>query len=348
MNLSNEIGIAERAEGMLWGLFIGDALAMPTHWYYDQEQLKADYGEVTDYKAPVNPHPGSILWRSRYSPPAPRADILHDQAKYWGQEDIHYHQFLEAGENTLNAQLCRLLWGVLNDECGWNAEAFFSAYIQFMTTPGMHRDTYVEEAHRVFFRNYGFGKDPSNCAEAEKHVGGLGFLFPVLAYYLERYRLGKVLALKQLELTHGGRLMAEASSILFDVLEGILQGSRPSEAVEAVVATQRSFLLKGSWQKWLHQETRYCMGRAIGTVCYVEYAIPAILYLLWKYGDDPERALIENTMSGGDNCHRGMVLGAILGAAYGVDAFPERWRAELKEPVDMLPRVRWNAGVEAG
>ncbi|MFT7698951.1 MAG: ADP-ribosyl-[dinitrogen reductase] hydrolase, partial [Candidatus Krumholzibacteriia bacterium] len=53
-----------RAEGALWGLFLGDALAMPVHWYYDRAALARDYGEVRDLLAPRNPHPGSILHRS--------------------------------------------------------------------------------------------------------------------------------------------------------------------------------------------------------------------------------------------------------------------------------------------
>ena len=99
----------ERAVGALWGLFIGDALAMPVHWYYDRQALSRDYGEVRDFMAPRHPHPDSILHRSHYTPANADADILHDQARYWGQPGIHYHQHLAAGENTLNLQLVRLM-----------------------------------------------------------------------------------------------------------------------------------------------------------------------------------------------------------------------------------------------
>ena len=92
---------SSRARGTLFGLAIGDALAMPVHWYYDRAALRADYGLVDRYLAPKNPHPGSILWRSSYQAPNARGEILHDQAVFWGQRGIHYHQFLEAGENTL-------------------------------------------------------------------------------------------------------------------------------------------------------------------------------------------------------------------------------------------------------
>ena len=42
----------ERLRGMLWGMFVGDALAMPVHWYYDVAALQRDFGIVRDYQAP--------------------------------------------------------------------------------------------------------------------------------------------------------------------------------------------------------------------------------------------------------------------------------------------------------
>jgi ADP-ribosylglycohydrolase len=61
--------IHTRARDTLYGLFIGDALAMPVHWYYNRQTMNRDYGRVTDYMAPRNPHPDSILWRSSYRAP---------------------------------------------------------------------------------------------------------------------------------------------------------------------------------------------------------------------------------------------------------------------------------------
>ena len=39
-----------------------------------------------------------------------------------------------------------------------------------------------------------------------------------------------------------------------------------------------------------------------------------------------------NTNLGGDNCHRGVVLGALLGALHGEQAWPRRWLAGLVKP----------------
>ncbi len=143
--------IHARFQGTLYGLCIGDALAMPVHWYYNRQALEEDYGQVTDYLAPHNPHPDSILWRSDYTAQNSKGDILHDQAQYWGQKGIHYHQFLNPGENTLNVKICRLLIESINQTGSYDADDFLRRYIDFMTTPGNHQDTYIEECHRNFF-----------------------------------------------------------------------------------------------------------------------------------------------------------------------------------------------------
>lgn len=44
--------IRDRVKGALLGFYIGDALAMPVHWYYNLGQLRKDFGKITKYEAP--------------------------------------------------------------------------------------------------------------------------------------------------------------------------------------------------------------------------------------------------------------------------------------------------------
>jgi ADP-ribosylglycohydrolase len=64
----------------------------------------------------------------------------------------------------------------------------------------------------------------------------------------------------------------------------------------------------------------------------VEDSVPSVLYLALKYRDRSEQGLVANTNLGGDNVHRGAVLGALLGAANGLEAFPSRWVKGLRHP----------------
>jgi hypothetical protein len=93
--MTSKIGAIEiRGNEALLGALAADALAMPVHWYYDRQALARDYGLVDHYMAPRSTHADSILWRSHYEPLNERADILREQAQYWGQRGVHYHQFL--------------------------------------------------------------------------------------------------------------------------------------------------------------------------------------------------------------------------------------------------------------
>ncbi|HMY39339.1 MAG TPA: ADP-ribosylglycohydrolase family protein, partial [Marinagarivorans sp.] len=42
---------------------------------------------------------------------------------------------------------------------------------------------------------------------------------------------------------------------------------------------------------------------------------PSLLFLLYKYLENPPQGLLANTNLGGENCHRGSVLGVLLGLA---------------------------------
>jgi ADP-ribosylglycohydrolase len=68
----------------------------------------------------------------------------------------------------------------------------------------------------------------------------------------------------------------------------------------------------------------------LGPACSISSALPSVLYLALKYGDDVETAFIENAMAGGDNCARGLALGMLLGATNGFSSIPNNWINSLK------------------
>ena len=328
--------ITYRINGALAGICVGDALAMPVHWYYNRQALENDYGLVSDFLKPFNPHPDSILWRSTYKAVNAKGEILHDQARYWGEKGVHYHQFLDAGENTLNVNICRLLVESLNQNQGYDADDFLNRYIRFMTTPNSHQDTYIEECHRNFFANYAAGIAPHKCGVIEKHIGGLSGIVPIVAYYASEPVEARENALAHLALTHPGPKMAMAAALIIDILLAVFAGHALKDVIEKKVAAQSNPLVGHPFKKLLAEPDQIVIGRRFSTACYVEDAVPAVIYLALKYHHDPEKALIVNANLGGDNAGRGAVLGAILGAAHGIEKFPNRWLRGLKEPLPEL------------
>ena len=59
----------------------------------------------------------------------------------------------------------------------------------------------------------------------------------------------------------------------------------------------------------------------------------AALHFSWKYADDFSLAILSNAKVGGDNCHRGVVVGSIVGMHTGV---PPKWLRDLKA-MEFLP-----------
>lgn len=303
------------------GALAADALAMPVHWYYDREALRRDYGVVDHFMPPRNPHPGSILWRSSYVAPNALGDILREQAQYWGQREIHYHQFLDAGENTLNSRLATELFSQVSSRGGYDADAWLQTYISRMLEPGWHRDTYVEEYHRAFFTNYARGKPPRKCGISDEHIGGLATVPALLAALAGTPREElRGITKEHVGLTHAHAKVLQAADTLVRLLCAVAEGEPLRDAMRREAG---DWLSGTKAELWKNQPDTQVVGARFSPACYIAEALPAALYLAWKYHDDFAAGITANAMVGGDNCHRGAVVGSLLGAACGV---PDRFR----------------------
>ncbi len=336
----------DRIRGSLWGMMVGDALAMPVHWYYRLSELQRDFGVIRDYQAPKEVHPSSIMSLSSTSS-AGRGNqagnvvgdvILKGKKHHWGPAGRHYHQGMQAGENTLNALCARL---VLRSLCRMKAHDtadFLAAYVQFMTTEGSHNDTYAESYHRDFFANWARGVPVERCAGATGHdtasIGGLVGLAPVVLAVAAGGEVEQAVqaGLRQLRLTHQSQPLEVFAAAYCRLLAQLVY--RPPPTLTPLLQTQAPSLGKGlSALLGQAADHRDAATRVVGGLyspaCYIEDSFPSALYLAARYAHDFEAALIANTNAGGDNCHRGSVLGALLGAWLGFEAIPLRWRQGL-------------------
>jgi len=317
--------------GMISGAYIADALAMPAHWYYDRTALREDYGVIRSYLPPKHPHPDSILWRSSYTPLNERGDILREQSQYWGQPGMHYHPFLRPGENTLNLQLVRLLDESLTAKGGYDLDDYLKRYIDFMLTPGRHRDTYAEEYHRHFFTRLARGSKPQRCGGTDVHIGGLASVGLLSA------RLGKdasAAVQEHVGFSHGDPDVLDAAKTLTRMLFDLLLGEPLRETILHHGGRWFSERKAATWSK---DPDLVVIGRHVSPACYIRESFPASLYLAWKYADDFEAAVVANTMVGGDNCHRGAVIGALVGAACGHERLPQALRDGLLRHSEKAP-----------
>lgn len=352
--------VEDRLRGALWGLFAGDALAAPTHWYYGgQAQIRRDYGSrmIQGYTKPQMKLEGSIMSKSDVNGGGRGSfkvntgnsiigDVInHGKLPYWAPgKDYHYHCTLEAGENTLEAQLARVLMRSITANGGAFSEVHFrDAYVSFMTTAGSHNDAYASTCHRMFFSNLKHnGLAAEACPDNDEHnvdtVDGL--VLPTvtsLAYAVHREMEASALkatgeavadfrvsdpkhaaAARTVAVTRNSPMLYKVSGIWGDLLASLVHG----DDVEPSLATAASKL-------GLRDKPTADRAGAM-SACYLGQNLPGTLDFVAKFGPaavtEPAAALraglLSNANTGGENVHRGAILGAALGAVTGASGFP--------------------------
>lgn len=360
--------VRDRLRGALWGLFVGDALAMPAHWYYDVAALRRDYGLIRDYQAPLERHPNSIMslastgraGRGSQEGEVVGGLILKGKKGYWGRPHTHYHRGMQRGDNTLNLLCVRVLLRRITAAGGCDPAGFLRDYIDFMTAPDSHNDTYAESYHRDFFANHARGLPPERCAGAEGHdtasIGGLVSLPPVIfAAWAQQGRAQasargspqghaavNAALLTQLRLTHRSPTLERYALALGDLLVALLEDPEARVDTLARDLARRLGFDAGKALAKVQREglaDLAVIGGMLSPACYIDQSFPAVLYLATRYATDFEEALVANTNVGGDNCHRGAILGAILGTALGYAAIPPRWTLGLQAHADLETEI---------
>lgn len=357
--------LEDRLAGALWGLFAGDALAMPVHWYYGgPEQIRRDFGGklLKGFERAVHPFPQTIMQvsntggggRGSHEGNVVGQVILHGKKEYWRPgSQYHYHHTLEAGENTLEASLARVVMGVVVRERGaFSADTFREDYVLFMTTPGSHNDTYASTCHRMFFAKWQEGVDPKDCPDTDHHnvdtidglvlptVVALGELASQAEVTPSSVESAAAAAIRVLKVTRQSSELAQYIQVLTQLLAAVLSGTPLDAAVQE--------LAQAAYGSDMAVMVRQRGDRDPMVACYVDGAFSALLHFAYKYANvSVSDALLASANAGGENVHRGAVLGALVGAAAGAQAIP-RWLREglfaheqLKEEIEtFLKAVR--------
>lgn len=381
-----EHAIRTRIENALWGLLVGDALAMPVHWYYDKANIRADFPNgIEGYAAARHPHPEAFMLGRPYRPDVATAvrlgrayDILHEHARFYtttysrfgfarpdrdaatgnaiaaSDERFHYHHGLGAGETTVAGHLARVLLRSLAEQRGYRPDAFVDAFIAHLTTPGRNRDAYLEAWIRYWFEAFASGLPAHACAASERDDWSIashsGLIRPlVLALLAPTPQQALGLALDHHALTHRSPTNAAALALLVPLVHALSRGADPRASIIAAGRALRLPAVDGRSllgryraaggpynipkpEMWaLHhrfhdepldlarlvaeRDEDEVAGTLFSTACYPEHGVPLLLYLALRHDLDLERALRANAEAGGDNVHRGAVLGLLLGAA---------------------------------
>ena len=274
--------------------FFGDALALGPHWIYDAAQISALYpGGIRKYDDP----------RSSYHPGKSAGDFTH-----LGDQTLALLESLADQGGALTA---------------WPAD--WRAWAERIRDD---KSSYFDGATRGTLGNLAEGrKQPSDSSD----LAGAARIAPLFAVHGDIVPLVAA-ARAQTALTHGDARVIDAAEFFARAAFSIGEGAEIAEAFEESAFFPYSALPASDWVMVARHASSDLTehATALGLGCGIEGAFPITLALALGHEDDPVEALSTNAMLGGDSAARGLLLGLLMGARHGADAFPATWTDDLK------------------
>jgi ADP-ribosylglycohydrolase len=227
-----------------------------------------------------------------------------------------YHPGRERGALThYGDQMLILLESLEASGGNFVMEDFARRWRQFWSDSTSYRDHATKETLAHLEEGLGLTRAGSDSTE----LGGAARIAPILA------------ALRNED--QPTPIAVDTAEFLARTVFILMRGVSVSSALQMAVALPFRALPAEHYlrqaEKTLHLPTAEAVVE-LGQSCPIEKALPAVFAILLRHHDDFETALIENVMAGGDSAARGLVLGTILGAAFGRRAIPDRWIESLR------------------
>jgi ADP-ribosyl-[dinitrogen reductase] hydrolase len=319
----------DRAVGAVMGTFIGDALGVGPHWYYDMEQLKKDYGD----------------WIDNYT--SPKAG--------------RYHTGLTAGENSQTGQVVAFLLESLAGLGNYDESDFCLRLDALLATldgtPEGGR--YTDVAMRDVWHARKVGKKwPRAGSFADTAEAAIRT--PVLA---GRYRndFKKLLEYLQsnVRLTHRDPFIAGRSVAFGLIVAALINGDSLKTAPETIAELAKvhglslsvslpetvdadsagvSFYDAVLQPRWSYEAALddavqinppWTACRLFGLACPLEFMLPAAYYFSSRFENEFDLPVLSAINGGGNNMARASLTGALVGAQVGIRGIPERFISGL-------------------
>lgn len=343
--------IQDRAQGAIMGAFIGDAIGLGPHWYYDLAELRADYGAwIDDY---TDPKPGRYhsgmkagqLSQSGYILTMMLQSLVdcrgYDEADFCRRLDEELFPQLDgtpvSGPGLYTSQSIREVWRQrVKEKLDW-------------TQTGGHADT-TEAIERSLAIAVRYAMHPGKLAEAisrntlltqvDDTVVSMTVAFgALLGLLVQGHGFDTKISTKLMALVKNGELPFHA------VTRENLQPPRPGDpdpprigrfaSPDALLTP--SYMAAAAADTDIRIEPAWKVSLVYGMPCAVYHQLPAAYYLAVRYADNFELAVLHAVNGGGQNQVRAILTGALVGAQTGLSGIPGRFveglekRAELQE-----------------
>lgn len=342
--------LEDRATGALMGAFIGDALALGPHWYYDLEQLRADYGPwISDY---TTPKPGRYH-AGLQAGQASQAGILlrltvqslvdcggYDEADFCHRLDTELFPLLDGtpmhGPGGYTSQSIRAAW-----------RKRVGAGLPWGQVAG-NADT-TEAAERILAIAIRYALQPAELASAVTRNTQLTQIDGTVVAMTVAFGalLGMLVEGQTMDAGISRKLMARVKSgelPFHAVTTGNLQAPQAGQAETPTTGLfpspdallGPSSIATAAIDPDIRIEPAWKASLVYGLPCAVYHQFPAAYYLAARFHDDFESAVLNAVNGGGQNQARAILTGALVGAQTGLSGIPQRFLDGLENSQDLL------------
>ncbi|HEU0229903.1 MAG TPA: ADP-ribosylglycohydrolase family protein [Burkholderiaceae bacterium] len=352
--MATSVTLEQRAQGALMGAFVGDALALGPHWYYDLDELRAAYGDwITDY---TDPKPGRYhagLKAGQSSQAGWLLDLTlrslaerhaYDEADFCHRLDEDLFPFIDGspqcGPGGYTSQSIREAWRLRTQKgLPWGrvggyadtteaAERTLAIAVRYALQPGAL-------ARHVASNTLVTQIDPTVSAMTVAYCSILGLLVR------DGVPLDERVADSLLTLVRNGELpFHTVTSEGEDVPPAGLEAPRRAgefSSPDALLSI--SGIARAARDPGVRIEPAWKASLVYGMPCAVYHQFPAAYYLAARFQDDFESTVLHAVNGGGQNQARAMLAGALSGAIGGIQAIPRRFIDGLENSAGRMALV---------
>ncbi len=339
-----QISFKKRAQGALLGAFIGDALALGPHWYYNLDEMRRDYG----------------AWVDDYTKP----------------KAGRYHEGLEAGDLSQSGYLLKMTTKSLVDNRGYNHQEFCRTLEEELfncidgspySGPGGYTSQSIREAwkkRKVEKCDWSMTGGHADTTEAIERTLAIAIRYSNSPKELAGAIIDNTLitqvdeAVVSMTVAYGAVLALLVRGVPFDsaisdhlmtmVKEGVLPfhavtgnnlGPPAKDTAERLrtgnfaspdALLTPSFIARAAADQGVAIEPAWKVSLVYGMPCAVYHILPSSYYLAAKFSGDFESGVLHAVNGGGQNQARAILTGALCGAQVGIDGIPQRFIDGLK------------------
>ena len=351
--------IQDRAAGAIMGAFIGDALGLGPHWYYDLAVLRRDYGDwITTY---ADPKPG------RY-----HSDLKAGQLSQSGIIlQLMLRSLVERG-GYVEADFCRrmdeeifpLLNGMpVNGPGGYTQQSIRDAWrkrvqqnLPWGQAGGLADTTEAIARGLALAVRYAFQPQELSAAissntrltQIDDTVVTMTVAYgAVLGLLVQGHKLNRSLSGKLMRLARAGKLPFHTMAHT-DLQPP--QADFPCESgyfVSPDALLTPSYVAAAAMDPDIRIEPAWKVSLVYGMTCAIYHQLPAAYHLTARFPDDFESAVLHAVNGGGENQARAMLTGALVGAQVGLSGIPRRFLNGLDE-AETLKQLAMNLASKVG